>query len=302
LRKGVERMGSGAINVNTIKDSASSLARSSCQALAYGEFYGVFERLYEIPDFSLAVIAPDEIWMKGVKHSHRAAHFIFVLDGHYVLSSDTHERPVPPRSLIFVPAGTTHRNYPKTIGTRILTVSISDSQVEQARDYVRLPEAESDFRHGEIGFLATRLETECGGWQNTSPLTAAGLCLELLAATAKRTATNERKPPRWLLIARELLHDKCCDTVSISEVAEAAGVHPIHLSRTFRKFFHCTPGEYLRQCRIERATSLLRFGHRSIAQVACESGFGDQSQLSKAFRRTLGITPAEFRLNSSCRV
>ena len=288
-------MGSSAADVNTTHHSASFLADRPCQALAYGEFYGIFERLYEIPDFSLAMIAPDEIWMKGVKHSHESAHFIFVLEGQYVLAGDSGERPVPPRSLIFVPAGTTHRNYPRTLGTRILTVSVSDSQIRQARDCVRLPEKEADFQHGEVGFLATRLEAECAGWRNASSLTASGFCLELLAAIAECNAVKERKPPRWLQTARELIHDNYCESISIAEVAKAAGVHPIHLSRTFRKFFHCTPGDYLRRCRLEKAASLLRRGRNSIAQVALECGFSDQSHFSKAFRLRLGMTPGEFR-------
>lgn len=231
-------MGTSVRNSHATEYAASNLAAESfCPALTYGEFYGVFERLHEIPDFSLAVIAPDEIWMKGVKHSHRTSHFIFVIDGQYVLSSSGDERLVPPRSLIFVPAGTTHRNYPRTPGTRILTISVSDSQIDQARDYVRLPETESDFQHGEIGFLATRLEMECSRWHTASPLTAAGLCLELLAATAKRIATEERKPPRWLQTARGMLRERCCETLSIAEVAEVAGVHPIHLARTSESSF-----------------------------------------------------------------
>jgi AraC family transcriptional regulator len=290
------------ISNTTARATSNAAAESFCPALTYGEFYGIFERLYEIPDFSIAVIAPDEIWMKGVKHSHQTAHFIFVIDGQYVLSSNGHERLVPPRSLIFVPAGTTHRNYPRTLSTRILTISVSDSQIGRARDYVRLPERESDFLHGEIGFLATRLEAECGGWHNASPLTAAGLCLELMAATAKRIATDERKPPRWLQTAREMLRERCCETLSIAEVAEIAGVHPIHLTRTFRKFFGCTPGEYLRECRVEQAARLLRLGHKPIAEIAFECGFSDQSQLTKAFRRRLGITPAELRLGTSRQV
>ena len=289
--------------LNTTEHAASSVAAESfCPALTYGEFYGIFERFHEIPDFLLAVISPDDIWMKGVKHSHKTSHFIFVIDGHYVLSSDSHERPVPPRSLIFVPAGTTHRNYPRTLSTRILTISVSDSQIEQARDYVSLPETESEFRDGETGFLATRLEMECSRWHSASPLTAAGLCLELLGATAKRTATDERKPPRWLQAAREMLRERCCETLSIAEVAKVAGVHPIHLTRTFRKFFGCTPGDYLRQCRIDQAVRLLRLGDKPIAEIALECGFGDQSQLTKAFRRRLGITPAQLRLGTSRQV
>ena len=170
--------------------------------------------------------------------------------------------------------------------------------MDEACTMVRLPEAQSDFAHGEITFLASRLEAECRLWQDTSPLTAEGLCLELLAAVAKRTETKERRPPRWLRTARDLLHDRCRGSVSISEIAEAAGVHPIHLSRTFRKFFNCTPGEYLRDCRLEMAASLLRSRRETIAQVALESGFSDQSQFTHHFKRLVGVTPGQFRMSA----
>lgn len=274
---------------------ANSVESSSREILSYGQFYGVLEWKHEIPHFALSVIAPDETAVKGVKHIHEAAHIIFILDGWYALAKARLELTAPPRSLIFVPAGTTHQNHPQTPQTRILTISISQLQIEQARNYVRLPETEQAFRHGEIAFLASRLESECRGWRDTSVLTAEGICLELLAAIAKRNEVKERTPPRWLRTAREILHDRCCGTVSISEIAGAAGVHPIHLSRTFRKFFKCTPGDYLRDCRLEIAASLLRDGREPIAQVALASGFTDQSQLSKAFRRKFGVTPAEFR-------
>lgn len=266
----------------------------SSDKLAYGEFYGVFERRFDIPEFSLAVIAPDDLWMGGKQHQHEATHILFVLDGDYVLSVNGRQRTLPPRSLIFVPAGTRHANHPAS-GTRILTVSVSASQIAAAREYVRLPESESDFRHGEPALLADRLELECRNWDHASPLTAAGLSLELLGAIAQRPEPEQRMPPRWLRIATELLHDRCAESITLAEIAEEVGVHPIHLGRTFRKFFGCGAGEYLRSCRIERAAAALRSGRTSIAEVASQFGYADQSHFSKAFRRALGVTPAAFR-------
>ncbi|MGZ7078441.1 MAG: cupin domain-containing protein, partial [Thermoanaerobaculia bacterium] len=89
---------------------------ASSETLAYGEFYGVFERRFDIPQVSLAVIAPDDIWMGGKQHSHEATHIILVLDGDYILSVNGRQRTLPPRSLIFVPAGTRHANHPAAPG------------------------------------------------------------------------------------------------------------------------------------------------------------------------------------------
>ena len=198
-------------------------------------------------------------------------------------------------SLVFVPAGTTHEDHFQTLDARTLNVSISNWQIDQAREYVRLPEVQADFRSGEISLIVRRLEAECRYWTNTSVLTAEGLCLELLGALAKQDNFKDREPPRWLLRAKELLHDQFRESLSIATIAAAANVHPIHLIRTFRRFFNFTPGEYVRNLRLETAASLLSAQDLSIAQVALESGFSDQSQLSKTFKRKFGLTPSEFR-------
>lgn len=265
------------------------------KTLTYGQFYGVIEQRHELHRFSVALVADDDISVKRKKHSHDSAHIILILEGQYISAPPRFEHLVPLRSSVFVPAGTTHEDHFLTHNSRTLNISISPAQIEEASDYVRLPEAQSDFRHGEVDFLTSRLEAEFRCWQDTSTLTAEALCLELLAAIAQRQKLKEQTPPRWLRSARELLHDRCHEAVCISEIAAAAKVHPVHLSRTFRKFFHCTPGEYLRFCRLENAASLLRSGRLPIAHVAIEAGFSDQSQLSKAFRRRFGVTPAEFR-------
>ena len=272
----------------------SLIDRRHLKTLTYGQFYGVIEQRHELTRFSVASVAANDISIKRKKHSHDTAHIILILDGQYISAPPRFEHLVPLRSSVFVPAGTTHEDHFLTHNSRTLNVSISPAQIEEASDYVRLPEAQSDFRHGEVAFLISRLEAEFRCWRDTSTLTAEALCLELLAAIAQRQP-KEQTPPRWLRSARELLHDRCREAICISEIAAEAKVHPVHLSRTFRKFFHCTPGEYLRVCRLETAASLLRSGRLPIAQVAIEAGFSDQSHLSKAFKRAFRVTPAEFR-------
>lgn len=283
------------------KDGLGPATEQPCDKRGFGEFCGVFEQQYEIPDFSVAVIAADEIALKTIRHFHESSHIIFVLEGQYISSSGGIEHTTPAGASIFVPAGTTHKDRQQTRSTRSLTISISDSQMKSARHYARMPEAQSDFAYGEITFLANRLGAECRRWRETSTLTAGGLCLEMLGAIANCRGPEERTPPRWLNTARELLHDRCCKPVSISEIARAAGVHPIHLTRTFRKFFKCTPGDYLRERRLETAAALLSHGHAPIAEVALESGFADQSHLCRAFKRKFGLTPAEYRRNIAMR-
>jgi AraC-like DNA-binding protein len=55
-----------------------------------------------------------------------------------------------------------------------------------------------------------------------------------------------------------------------------------------------TPHAYLVQRRVRLARGLLAAG-RTPAQAAAEAGFADQSHLTRAFLRQLGVTPGRYR-------
>lgn len=75
-----------------------------------------------------------------------------------------------------------------------------------------------------------------------------------------------------------------------------AGVHPVHLARVFRKFTGCSPAEFVRQRRLERAQVLVRDTMRPLADIAASCGYADQSHFSNVFRRETGHTPGTCRM------
>jgi AraC family transcriptional regulator len=81
----------------------------------------------------------------------------------------------------------------------------------------------------------------------------------------------------------------------MAEVAAAAGVHPVHLARVFRKQFGMTVGEYQRRLRLAWAGKELLRGDTDLATLALEAGFADQSHFTRAFRWMTGMTPGELR-------
>ena len=52
----------------------------------------------------------------------------------------------------------------------------------------------------------------------------------------------------------------------------------------------------MRRERLAHAQRLLKSTKLSLAHVAVESGFGDQSYLTRVFKRALNVTPAAYRL------
>ena len=98
-----------------------------------------------------------------------------------------------------------------------------------------------------------------------------------------------------------MLHDRFREErFTLDEMALEADVHPVHLARAFRSTYGASPGEYLRQLRVDWAADQLRETSRSLAEIALEAGFSDQSHFTRVFRATYGLPPGAWRrLNRS---
>lgn len=84
--------------------------------------------------------------------------------------------------------------------------------------------------------------------------------------------------------------------VTVTDASRDAGVHPTHLIRTFRRFHRCTPAEFVRAFRLEKAAQLLARTRQPLVDVALACGFADQSHFMKHFRRAFGVAPGRYRL------
>jgi AraC-like DNA-binding protein len=81
---------------------------------------------------------------------------------------------------------------------------------------------------------------------------------------------------------------------TLAELAALSGVSRFQLLRGFARTVGVTPHAYLVQQRVRLARRLLAKGRRPAA-AAAEAGFADQSHMTRAFVRQLGVTPARYR-------
>lgn len=83
------------------------------------------------------------------------------------------------------------------------------------------------------------------------------------------------------------------DDISLSDLALQAGLSKFHFSRLFKQSLGLPPHKYVIKRRIEQAAQQLNQG-QSIARVACQFGFSDQSHFTRAFKQVKGSTPRQF--------
>lgn len=105
-----------------------------------------------------------------------------------------------------------------------------------------------------------------------------------------------------LLAEAERYLDDCraaATCVRASELALRMRVTPARLAREF----HATVGigmkDYFTARQIERAQELLRTTERGTVQIAADAGFGTVRSFFRAFRRSTGLTPTEYRQEMS---
>jgi AraC-like DNA-binding protein len=85
------------------------------------------------------------------------------------------------------------------------------------------------------------------------------------------------------------------EKVSVTDLAQAGGISISSQERLFRKTFGLTPMMYLRKIRLNAACKLLRDTKTSLAAIASHCGFNDQTNMTRAFRQELKITPLKYR-------
>lgn len=84
-------------------------------------------------------------------------------------------------------------------------------------------------------------------------------------------------------------------SITLEDMAAAAGMSPKYFCNFFREMTTKTPVEYLTLYRIEEASRKLIKSDKSVTAIAYSCGFNDLSYFIKTFKQVKGITPAKFR-------
>jgi AraC family transcriptional regulator len=118
---------------------------------------------------------------------------------------------------------------------------------------------------------------------------------ELIAAvSAVAPPRAESRIPLWLAAVRDEVAGGP-GRPSVACLARRAGVHPVYLTRLFRKCFGRSISGFVRKLRAERAADLLAHSDLPVSAIAAQLDFSDQSHLCRTFRAEIGIAPSAYR-------
>ena len=111
--------------------------------------------------------------------------------------------------------------------------------------------------------------------------------------TMPETRRGARREDIYVRRVRDFLKSHYAENVSLSQLGSLTNLSPFYLLRIFHNHAGFPPHEYQTQVRIAHARKLIRNG-ASLSQAALETGFFDQSHLSRNFKRIVGVTPRQY--------
>lgn len=128
--------------------------------------------------------------------------------------------------------------------------------------------------------------------------TAKALLLNLPRSSQAGYAMLPLSPPHndeAVRAAELVLQARFREDLSVEDVAAGVGMSSRTFLRRFKAATHKLPGEYLRAVRIETAKHLLENHRGSVQSVASAVGYDDVSFFRSLFKRSTGMTPADYR-------
>ncbi|UIO45169.1 AraC family transcriptional regulator [Brevibacillus brevis] len=85
------------------------------------------------------------------------------------------------------------------------------------------------------------------------------------------------------------------ETISLGDIANAAGLSRYYLINLFREYLNTTPLQYITKLRIEKAMDLLTQTNLSVNDIALAIGYANANYFNKVFKKLIGTSPGQFR-------
>jgi len=264
------------------------------QALGAGAFFGAVQSRRE----QCGAIFTDLRHTSPRKlpsHAHELPFFAVLMEGLYGERYGRQEKQFRPFTVHFRPAGVPHQDEVGPNGVRFFEIEVRPVWRKRLEDCsAALDVARDDCKGGKLLWLGMKLFREIQRAATPDDLSVESLLTELMAAAA-RMPQESRHRPAWLGRIAERLAVEYCARLTLDELSREAGVHPVHLSRVFRKYIGEGIGEYVHRLRVRAACEQILKPELSIVEISLALGFADQSHFTRAFRRVTGMTPAAFR-------
>jgi AraC family transcriptional regulator len=219
------------------------------------------------------------------KHRHPEARIVFPLAGRFRTSHGKRELPVSIGTAMYRPAWDEHEDsYDGPVDS--LALLLPADAVCQGPFVMRDPALQGVMRS---------LQTEWDIHDSAASLVMEGLATLLTSVVQHHRPVERRGKTHWIAMVRDQLEASYATTPTLAALAHSVDRDATYVAATFKKVYGTSVGTYLREWRLWQARSRMEREDMSLAMIALECGYSDQSHFTRQFKRLFSVTPAGYR-------
>jgi len=223
-------------------------------------------------------------------HYHEMSHLSFILNGAIVDKRRTFETERLSGELMFFHAGEAHQTIYKIFPATNINLELGNFFYEENSINEGLLKSSTE-NNPNVKFTMLKIYKELLTKDGDSDCSIGMLLLSLIESNDR--APNRR--PIWIENVLELLNDNWSESITLKDLADAANVHPVTISKHFPKYIACTLGEYRRRLKIEKSLGFIKTSKFSLTEIAQRCGFADQSHFTRTFKHMTGFLPRDYQ-------
>lgn len=261
--------------------------------LKSGQHFGVNKRTIKL-DGTILTEAKSSPEMNVPWHYHENAYFFFHLSGKLDEVNKKNTVTCVPGTVLFHHWQDPHYDKNFSSDTSFFHIEIEDRWFIRHQLKPSIVEGSMQLKNPVLKTIVRKIHREITLCDTATQLSVDGLLLQAIAELTRSSENKIVQVPEWVNKVRDILNNEH-ESITLQMLSRETGVHPVHLSKEFPRYFNCGFGEYIRSARIEKAASLLSKSSMKLSEIAYACGFSDESHFIRSFKEAMATTPAKFR-------
>lgn len=253
-----------------------------------------------IPEIQVEMCHFKNITQEFPFHFHEHYTIGVITEGTWLSNCEKEETPVSSGSLILINPFEGHACKPlgngdfEYYGINITAQSIQQNLCHADVDYSPFSFVKSTGKNKEIqDALLDLFHVHNNGLpEKEEKLTF--LLTELIHFNCENNTGLPESDQKYVWAIKKMLDLNYRESFSLKDLSLIFGVSKFQVLRSFTKYLGLSPYRYLESVRIHHAKKLLQLGVKPI-DVCYDTGFNDQSQFTKIFKRIMGVTPKRYQ-------
>ena len=237
------------------------------------------------------VYYPSNLYL--TKHAHDVAQVSLLLSGSAHEINQRSSECIGPGKVRLKPYAYQHENTFGPLGALYLSINLQHDHAELRDSFSDLINTEASSANALLNFqpLLTLFFQHTGQLSSQSVVRIEETIADTLSALTPTARKQINHVPQWLKQAREALIET---DLTVQDIAQQLGIHRVHLSRLFKRYFGCTISRFRHAIRVQECIhQLVRTRAQSLASL--DHQFSDQSHMNRSFKSLVRTTPTQLK-------